>query len=117
MDYARKNITKPWTLKDLEIVLSSLKKNKSRDPLGLANELFSLKIAGNDMKHAVLKLMNQIKTDQVIPEKMMLCNISSIWKNKGSRSSFDNYRGIFRVTILRTILDRLIYNDEYGKID
>ena len=117
LECARKNTTKPWTMKELEIVLSSLKKNKSRDPLGLANELFSSKIASTDMKHAVLKLMNQIKTDQVIPEMMTLCNISSIWKRKGSRSTFDNYRGIFRVTILRTILDRLIYNDEYENID
>ena len=27
------------------------------------------------------------------------------------------YRGIFRVTILRSILDKLIYNDEYTNID
>ena len=30
---------------------------------------------------------------------------------------FDNYRGVFRVTIYRSILDKLIYNDEYDKID
>ena len=46
-----------------------------------------------------------------------MCNISSIYKRKGSRNSFENYRGIFRVPILRTVLDRLIYNDEYSKID
>ena len=46
-----------------------------------------------------------------------MCNISSIYKNKGSRNSFDNYCGIFRVPIFRTILDRLIYNDEYDNID
>ena len=49
--------------------------------MGLANELFSSKIAGTDMKHAVLKLMNQIKTDQVIPEMIKMCNISSILDN------------------------------------
>ena len=27
------------------------------------------------------------------------------------------YRGVFRVTIFRSILDRLIYNDEYSNID
>ena len=48
---------------------------------------------------------------------MKICNISSIWKLKGSRSDFDNYRGVFRVTIFRSILDKLIYNDEYDKID
>ena len=45
------------------------------------------------------------------------CNISSIWKRKSSRHEFDSYRGIFRVTILRNILDLLIYKDEYPKLD
>ena len=30
---------------------------------------------------------------------------------------FNSYRGIFRVPILRAILDRLIYNDEYKTVD
>ena len=38
-------------------------------------------------------------------------------KRKGNRSEFDYYRGIFRVTVFRSILDRLIYNDEISKID
>ena len=114
---AKKNKTEPWTYNDLEKVLKSLKHSKSRDPLGLANELFDPKIAGDDLKSAILKLMNKIKTEGILPEKLKLCNISSIWKRKGARDSFENYRGIFRVTILRSILDRLIYNDEYSKID
>ena len=46
-----------------------------------------------------------------------MCNISSIWKCKGPRNNFESYRGIFRVTIFRSILDKLIYNDEYYKLD
>ena len=61
--------------------------------------------------------MNRIKADQLFPECLELCNISSLWKKRGSRSDFDSYRGIFRVTIFRSILDRLIYNDEYENID
>ena len=30
---------------------------------------------------------------------------------------FNNYRGVFRVTVFRSILDRLIYNDNYHIID
>ena len=88
---ARSNKSEPWTLRDLEVVLKSLKKNKSRDPLGLANELFCSEVAGKDLKLAILKLMNRIKSEGVYPEKMKLCNISSIWKRKGSRDTFDNY--------------------------
>ena len=36
---------------------------------------------------------------------------------KGNKSDFNSYRGIFRVPIFRTILDRLIYNYQYEVID
>ena len=61
--------------------------------------------------------MNRIKEEQCYPKCLELCNISSIWKRKNARDDFESYRGIFRVTIFRTILDRLIYNDEIGNID
>ena len=94
-----------------------LKKDKSRDPHDYCNELFKEDVAGDDLKLAVLKLMNRIKKDQIFPKCMELCNISSIWKGKSPRNDFDSYRGIFRVTIFRSILDRLIYNDEYETLD
>ena len=40
-----------------------------------------------------------------------------MYKNKGSRKEFNNYRGIFRVTTIRNVLDKLIYNDESVNID
>ena len=61
--------------------------------------------------------MNRIKLEQIYPEVLEICDISSIFKSRGSRNSFENYRGIFRVSIFRSILDRLIYNDEYVTID
>ena len=114
---ASENKTPPWDMEDVNIVLKQLKPNKSRDPLGFGNELFRPNNAGNDLKLAVLKMMNQIKDQQVVPEALKYCNISSIYKQKGSKKDFDNYRGIFRVTVLRSILDKLIYNDEYENID
>ena len=114
---AAANKTPPWQLQDLEKVLKFLKKNKSRDAHGYCNELFQNKVAGDDLKLALLKLMNRIKSDQVFPKCMELCNITSIWKRKGPRNDYDSYRGIFRVTIFRSILDRLIYNDEYSNLD
>ena len=99
-------------MKDLDKVLKKLKKQKSRDPLGLANHIFCPEVAGDDLKRAILKLMNSIKEEQKYPECLEVCNISSIWKKKSSRQEFDSYRGIFRVTVFRSILDSLIYNDE-----
>ena len=117
MEEAKLNKTDSWTLSDLDNVLQGLKKNKSRDPNGLANEIFKPDVAGSDLKLAILKLMNCIKDEQVYPKCLELCNISSIWKLKGPRNNFSSYRGIFRVSIFRAILDRLIYNDEYENID
>ena len=94
-----------------------LKNDKSRDPNGLANELFKEDAAGSDLKEAILKLMNQIKTEQKYPICLELCNITSIWKLKGPRNQFSSYRGIFRVSVFRAILDRLIYDDEIENID
>ena len=107
--------TSPWTLIDLEIVLKHLKNGTSRDPYGYNNELF--KNAGKDLKLAVLNLMNKVKTQQKVPKCMQLCNISSIYKHKGPRRKYSSYRGIFRITVLRSILDRLIYNDMYETMD
>ena len=63
-------------------------------------------------------MMNRIKKEQIFPEQLEQCTLSSIFKRgKVGRNNFNNYRGIFRVNILRSILDRLIFNDLYGKID
>ena len=109
--------TDPWTNEDIEYVLKQLKNDKSRDPLGYANELFKGGVAGKDLKLAILKIMNRIKCEQKIPKVMQLCNITSLYKHKGPRNQFNSYRGIFRVTVLRNILDRLLYNDLYQTID
>ena len=108
LEYARNNKTKPWTNEDLQRVLKYLKKNKSRDPHGYANEIFHPEVAGDDLQYAIILMMNRMKMEQVFPECLELCNISSIYKKKGCRNCFENYRGIFRVSIFRSILDRLI---------
>ena len=82
----------------------------SKDPYGLPNELFKPGLAGDGLLKAVRIIMNKIKDNpQDYPEAMEMCNVSSIYKNKGDRSSFDSHRGVFRTTVLRNILDRLIW--------
>ena len=115
--FTKNNKTPDWTMKELNLVLKQLKNNKSRDPFGYINELFKNGVAGEDLKAAVLKLMNRIKSEQIYPKALEIANITAIYKNKGPKNNFDSYRGIFRVPILRTILDRLIYNDSYDTIE
>ena len=112
---ASKSKTPDWTEYDVQNVIKSLKKKKSRDPHGYSNEL--LQNGGIDVVLAIVKLMNGIKKAQIFPECLKECNITCLYKNKGSRKDMNMNRGIFRVTIFRNILDRLIFNDEYETID
>ena len=112
---ARKNITPDWTNENVKRVVKELKKKKSRDPHGYSNEI--MQAGGEDLELAIVKMMNNIKRQQIFPECLEPCNITSLFKNKGSRKNLNFYRGIFRVSVFRNILDKLIFNDEYETID
>ena len=62
-------------------------------------------------------MMNGIKREQKYPQCLEDCNVTFLWKRKGEKNDFGNQRGIFRVNIFRTILERLIYNDEYPSLE
>ena len=68
MEAAKNTKTDPWDITNLEIVLNNLKKNKSRDPNGLVNELFKKETAVDDLKLATLMLMNRINDEQIYPK-------------------------------------------------
>ena len=48
---------------------------------------------------------------------MKVSDISSIFKNKGSRMELSSDRGIFTLGILRKILDKLAYFDKYSDLE
>ena len=106
-----------WTTEDVEKVLVKMKRNKSRDPLGFANELFMLGVCGPDLISAITLLANSSKNQVTTPNMLKPTNISTIYKNKGSRFDLVNDRGIFNMITFRKIIDRLIYNDKYDSID
>ena len=94
-----------------------LKTGKSKDPYNLPKELFRPNVAGDDMILAITKLMNRIKNELIHPQPITVCNVTNLYKNKGLKQKYDSYRGIFRTPVLRNILDKLIYQDEYETID
>ena len=111
------NKSEPWTMEEFDAAVKDLDNDKSRDALGHVNELYKKGVVDTDLKLATLKLMNLIKEKQKYPEALEPCNITSIYKHKGSHKDMNNYRGVFRVSVLRSILDRLIYNDSYYTVD
>ena len=109
--------SEPWDKKNLRTVLKSLKKNKSRDPHDMINELFRPENIGSDLESALLLLLNKIKISFTFPEFMQYANITSIYKGRGKKNSLESDRGIFSINTLKSILMKLIYNDEYDTID
>ena len=107
--------TPSWSENEVMIVLKRLKTNKTRDPLGMINELFKPGVVGKDLVYALTALLNEVKFLNFVPQFMRLANITSIWKKKASKSLLQNDRGIFVLTIVRMIMDRLLYNDFYSE--
>ena len=118
--YLRLQITKssdflPWTMKELEKAITKLKNNKCRDPLGHINELY--KHMGIKGLQSLLSLLNRIKMEIIVPDVLKLSNVSTLYKGKGSRRDVLNLRGIFKLPIVRNILDKLITMDEQEHVN
>ena len=61
--------------------------------------------------------MNKMKDHLIFPECLQICNVTNAYKNKGDRTHFDSYRGLFRTPVFWNILDKLLYFDMYEAID
>ena len=64
-----------------------------------------------------MSLLNQTKFSNQLPEVMKLANITSIWKKKNSRLDLANDRGIFVLTVVRMMMDRMLYNEYYPSLE
>ena len=65
----------------------------------------------------MLQLFNNIKETNQIPDFMKIADISSIYKGKGSKNTLKSERGIFIVSVYRSILMKLLYNDKYQTLE
>ena len=81
-------------MEDFDIAVKDLGNNKSRDAIGHINELYKNGVAGTDLKLATLKVMNLLKESQKYLEALQPCNITSIYKHKGSHKDMNNYRSV-----------------------
>ena len=107
MSLAERRESLDWNMKDLDRALSKLKNNKCRDYEGYINEIFKKGVIGIDLKKSLLVLFNKLKKQKMIPKFMNFANITTVPK-KGSRLELRNERGIFRVSVVRSILMHLI---------
>ena len=106
-----------WTPDNLLKIQKSLKTRKSADPSGLINELFKPGVAGTDVNESLLLISNKVKYECEIPDFLELTNITSLYKHRGSKSDLNSDRGIFNVSAVRSVIDKLVYEDIYDVVD
>ena len=116
-DFVKDIKSPPWEMNDLEKAIKGLKNNQSGDPSGIINELFKPEVMGQDLALGIIDLLNGIKAELYIPLLVQLANITTIFKNKGSRLDMKNDRGIFILSVFRKMIDKMIYHDKYDDID
>ena len=116
-EISSRNKSEDWKVEQIEKVCKSLKNSKARDECGFIYELFKPPYAGPDVYKSLCKLFNMTKQELEIPEFFELMSITSLYKNRGSRSDLSNERGIFNVPKVRSICDKVIYSDVYETID
>ena len=84
-----------WSMQQLTQAVAKLKNNKCKDPHGHINELY--KNMGEDGMKSLLDMLNQIKLEIIIPSKLNVSNVSTIYKGKGSMHDVLNLRGTFKL--------------------
>ena len=117
LQLSKKRKSKPWTLTNLEKAIKGLKKEKARDPNGLVNEIFKDGVAGKDFKLSLLSFFNRMKETNFIPDFVRMSDVATIYKGRGEKCNLQNDRGVFLVTVYRSLLMRLIYLDSYEELD
>ena len=105
-----------FSMTDLLKSMSNLKNNNSKDPQGLVNEIFKEGCVGTDLRESLLKMFNTMKHHRIFPLFMRLSNITPIHK-KDSKMILKNFRGISRVSVIRSLYMRMLYNQKYEEID
>ena len=88
-----------------------------KTPSWSADELWKPGVIGQDLFSALWALVNESKSKNYIPLFMRLANITSIYKLKGSKKCLENDHSIFVLTVIRGILDRLLYNDMSPEVE
>ena len=118
LNIATRRKSPQWTMTNMEKAIQSMKKNKCRDSDGLINELLKEDVAGRDFKVSLLSLLNKCKDQLQIPRMMKHVNIALIPKaGKRNLRSISNHRGIFLIHKYRSLIMRMLLNDEYDTID
>ena len=82
----------PFTKEEYDKVKREIKNGKAPDLEGWRYEL--IKNAGKDFDDSMLKMINTVVTNNIVPEEWTYLIIKSISKGKGDLLSMDSKRGL-----------------------
>ena len=95
-----------FSLEELLAAIKKLIKKKAPGPDGVISEF--LLEAGEGILLPLLDIFNEIKQTKIPPKQWNSVLITIIYKNKGSRKSLVNYRGIFLASVVSKVFERMI---------
>jgi hypothetical protein len=98
----------PFTTKEVESVIKSLKRNKSTGPDRIPNEIFIEASKGtiNTYKH----IFNHILETRQIPQQWQRGELIRLYKGKGTKGKCSSERGITLASNTGKVFERLINN-------
>ena len=105
---ARKTGIEPFTDEEYQIVKKGLKPRKAPDQQRWRYEY--VKYGGKDLDESILKMVNEMITNWVIPEQWEEMIIKAISKNKGDLKTMNSKRGLFLTNIVSKVVEKLIKN-------
>ena len=94
------------TVEEIYLRVRDLKNGKACSTDNILNEF--IKSTFEEMKYVYVDLFNQILNSGQIPESWTIGMIVPIYKNKGVKSDFDNYRGITILSCLGKLFTSVI---------
>ena len=98
MSFSSEQKSEKWDLNQVKKICKNLKSGKARDRDDLIFEIFKPDLAGNDLMTSLMHMFNGIKSTLSIPEFLQKMAVTSLFKNKGSKSNFaKSARGVQRI--------------------
>ena len=95
-----------FTEEEIYAEVKNLKNGKACGKDKILNEF--IKVTFNEMKEVYIDLFNRILDEGQIPESWTIGMITPIFKNKGDRGDFNNYRGITILSCLGKLFTSVI---------
>ena len=112
---AKKTKITPFTKEEYQKLKKELKAGKAADLQGWKYEMVAN--AGDDLDDSMLKMLNDVTTNYVVPNQWREMVIKSIGKGKGDPRTMDSKRGLFLTNIVSKVAEKLIKNRNKTTID